>query len=340
MKKVKYYFKVLLKMDFKELFKTVSKVHKRSGKSRIYIFFDIIKCSIKFLAGYTDYFLFGFEDLTDKERSTYITRGVNNNYLRTLNNSNYYKYFSNKLLFNEKFKKFLGRDYLDLSVASLKKFEEFTKKHKVFMAKPVGLSGGYGILKVVIEDNTNISNLYNELKKDGKTLVEEYIRQHSKMNELCPTSVNTLRIVTIRKNNKTHIMMRVIRIGNGINPVDNFHSGGMYAYFDESGKIINDAMDREGRLFKVHPTTKVPFVGFQIPYYKEAIEMCIEASKVIPEVAFVGFDIAISENGPVIVEGNELPGYDVYQSRIHNKDNRNGLKPYFDKVVYGSEENE
>jgi hypothetical protein len=114
----------------------------------------------------------------------------------------------------------------------------------------------------------------------------------------------------------------------------------MYAYFDESGKIINDAMDREGRLFKVHPTTKVPFVGFQIPYYKEAIEMCIEASKVIPEVAFVGFDIAISENGPVIVEGNELPGYDVYQSRIHNKDNRNGLKPYFDKVVYGSEENE
>ena len=100
MKKVKYYFKVLLKMDFKELFKTVSKVHKRSGKSRIFIFFDIIKCSIKFLAGYTDYFLFGFEDLTDKERSTYITRGVNNNYLRTLNNSNYYKYFSNKLLFN------------------------------------------------------------------------------------------------------------------------------------------------------------------------------------------------------------------------------------------------
>ena len=112
------------------------------------------------------------------------------------------------------------------------------------------------------------------------------------------------------------------------------------SYFDESGKIINDAMDREGRLFKVHPTTKVPFVGFQIPYYKEAIEMCIEASKVIPEVAFVGFDIAISENGPVIVEGNELPGYDVYQSRIHNKDNRNGLKPYFDKVVYGSEEDE
>ena len=57
-------------------------------------------------------------------------------------------------------KKFLGRDYLYLSVASLKKFEEFAIKHKVFMAKPVGLSGGYGILKVVIEDNTNISNLY------------------------------------------------------------------------------------------------------------------------------------------------------------------------------------
>ena len=94
-------------MDFKEMFKTIKKIHERSGKSRIYIFFDMIYCSYKYLAGYTDYFLFYFEDLTNDQRKTYITRGVNNGYLKTLNNSEYYHYFRNKIEFNQKFKEIL-----------------------------------------------------------------------------------------------------------------------------------------------------------------------------------------------------------------------------------------
>ena len=323
-------------MNYKAMFETISKIHKRSGKSSIYLFFDMIICSIKYQAGYTDYFLFYFENLNSKQRSTYVTRGVNNSYIKACNNREYYVYFNDKVKFNKTFKDYLGRDFLDLTESSLDDFKQFLKKHSKVMIKPVDESGGKGISKFEINKDTDIKKLYQELIDTKRTLIEEYVIQHKLMNKLCESSVNTLRIVTIRKNNKTNIMMRVIRIGDGKHDVDNFHSGGMYSYFDEDGIIINSAVDREGKEYDIHPKTKTKIKGFKIPYYKEAIELAIEASKKIPQVSYVGFDIAISNKGPVLIEGNELPGYDLYQSKIQLKDSKEGVKPLFDKIIYGN----
>ena len=335
MKKIRYYLSRLRGMDFKEFFKTIDKIHERSGKSKIYLFFDMLYCSYKFLAGYTDYFLFYFEDLTNEQRKTYITRGVNNGYLKALNDSSYYHYFRNKVEFNQKFKEFVKRDFLDLREASEKKFEKFVAKHSIIMVKPVDQSGGANVEKIVIDEKTNVKKLYEVLKKTKQFLVEDYVRQHKEMNRLCKASVNTLRIVTVRKNNKTTVMLRAIRIGNGLRDVDNFHSGGMYTLFDENGVITKPAMDREGKLFEVHPVSKVPIKGFKIPYYKESIDLAVTASQKIPQVGLVGWDIAITDKGPVLIEGNELPGYDIYQSKIHLSETKEGLKPFFDSVIYG-----
>ena len=340
LKKIIYYIKRIFKMDFKEMFKTINKIHKRSGKSRLFIFCDMIYCSFKYLAGYTDYFLFYFEDLTNEQRKTYITRGVNNGYLKTLNNSEYYHFFRNKVEFNKKFKEFIKRDFLDLRKANINKFTKFVKRHSIIMVKPVDQSGGADVAKIVIDKNTNIEKLYEVLLSTKQYLVEEYVRQHKEMNKLCKASVNTLRIVTVRKNHQTTVMLRAIRIGNGIRDVDNFHSGGMYTLFDESGVITKPAMDREGKLYEIHPVSKVHIKGFKIPYYKEAINMAILASQKIEQVGLVGWDIAITNNGPVLIEGNELPGYDIYQSKIHLSEDKKGLKPFFDKVIYGDKNEE
>ena len=209
------------------------------------------------------------------------------------------------------------------------------KKNKTIIIKPVDNTGGFGISKMVVDKTTDINKLYNELIESKRTLVEECVKQHKEMNRLCPTSVNTLRIVSVNINGKVHIMLRSIRIGNGINPVDNFHSGGMFSYFDENGVINNIAADREGIIYKKHPTTNVDIVGFKIPYYKEAIDMVKEAAKVVPEIGYIGFDVAIGEDGPLIIEGNEFPGYDIYQSKVHLSEDKKGLKPFFDEVIYG-----
>ncbi len=341
MKKIIFVFKRLFSMDYKNMFKTINKIHKRSKKSRLFLFFDIMYSSFKYQAGYTDYFLFYFEDLNKKQRSTYITRGINNNYIRLLNNRDYYKYFSDKVLFNKTFKDYIGRDYLDLTKTSITDFEKFIKVHKEIMVKEVEGSGGYGVSKVVIDKKTNVKELYKELLDSNRTLVEECVKQHKNMSKLCSSSVNTLRIVTITRNNKTNIMLKVIRMGNGVNAVDNFHSGGMYSIFNDEGIVTKPAVDREGNVHKIHPYTKVNIEGFKIPYYKEAIELVKKASKVIKEVSYVGFDVAITPSGPIIIEGNELPGYDLYQSKVHLNENKEGLKPLFDKIIYGrSEENE
>ena len=309
MKKIGYYMKRILNMNFTEMFKTINKIHNRSGKSRIFIFFDMIYCSYKYLAGYTDYFLFYFEDLPNETRKTYITRGVNNGYLKTLNDSTYYHFFRNKVEFNQKFEEFIGREYLDLRKTNLKKFEKFLKKHSVIMVKPIDQSGGANVSKIVIDKTTNIEKLYEVLLQTKQYLVEDYVRQHKEMNRLCKASVNTLRIVTVRKNNHTTVMLRAIRIGNGIRDVDNFHSGGMYTLFDEKGVITKPAMDREGKLFEIHPVSNVAIKGFKIPFYKEAIAMAIKASEKIPEVGLVGWDIAITDKGPILIEGNEIINY-------------------------------
>lgn len=330
---MKYYIKRLFDMNYKKMLEIVSKVHDRSGKSKIIIFIDMIICSIKYQAGYMDYYVFNFENLKSNIRKTFITRGVNNSYIRTMNNREYYHLFDNKIEFNKLFKKYLNREYLDLENSTYEEFVKFTNKYKLFMAKPTNMQCGKGIEKIEIKKQ-NLKKLYNKLLENKQYLLEEYVVQSDEMNKLFSNSVNTLRIVSAYKDSKTTILFRAIRIGNGKNVVDNFNHGGMYSVINEKGIITKPAIDKEGNIYEVHPVTKTNIVGFEIPYFKEAIKMVKDASKVVKEVGLVGFDIAITNDGPVMIEGNQLPGYDIYQSKIHLNEDGTGMKPFFDEVIY------
>jgi len=60
-------------------------------------------------------------------------------------------------------------------------------------------------------------------------------------------------------------------------------------------------------------------VGFKIPNYKEVVALSKKVAKVVKKIRDVGWDIAITKNGPTIIEGNEFPGHDIYQLPIHRK---------------------
>ena len=85
MSKIKYLIRCIIRMDYKGLFQAVNRIHKRSKKPRIPLFFDIVKCGLKFGAGYWDYELFGWWDLNDAERATHLTRGINNTLVKICN---------------------------------------------------------------------------------------------------------------------------------------------------------------------------------------------------------------------------------------------------------------
>ena len=168
---------------------------------------------------------------------------------------------------------------------------------------------------------------------ENKTyLVEEVIKQIPEMNKLNPSSVNTIRTITFNENGKTTIITAYLRIGNN-KVIDNFNGGGMVVPINvKTKKIEYPALDKKGNLYYEHPTTKTPIVGFEIPMFDEIEKLVTEAGKVIPEVKFIGWDVALSEKGSCLVEGNDFPGHDIYQLPPHRKDGI-GVLPEFEKVL-------
>ena len=96
MKKVRYIFGRIKNMNFKNMFKTIDKIHTLSGKSKVFIFFDMIICALRYQSGYVDYLLFEMWRLNAKERETVLTRGKNNIFVKYYNNKEFNHIFLNK----------------------------------------------------------------------------------------------------------------------------------------------------------------------------------------------------------------------------------------------------
>ncbi|NLB37146.1 MAG: hypothetical protein GX824_07600 [Clostridiales bacterium] len=330
MGKASYVLKRIMKMDISAMKNAVKHVSKRSGKCEALVFLDMVWCGLRYQAGYADYNVFELERANAKQRKTFITRGVNNKFVKRFNDSEHCHFFSNKDEFNERFSEFLGRDWLKLS--DKESFVKWVNGRDVIISKPRDGMCGKGIVKLKPADFANAEELFSFLKNNGCGLVEECLTQHEDMNKLYAGSINTIRVVTINKGGNVRIICTFVRIGNG-GDVDNFNSGGMMTRVNfETGKIMFEAVDKSGKTFEEHPMTGVRIKDYQIPMWREVLELARKAAAVIPQVGYVGWDVAITPNGPVLVEGNEFPGHDIYQMPAHTKDNY-GLLPLFEAVI-------
>ena len=195
MNRIIFILKRLKNFNFKAMIKTARKISKKIKKPFIIIFIDIVSCMVKYQAGYNDYLEFEFYLLNKEQRKTYLTAGINNNIIKKYNKKEYWHVLDDKVEFNYTFSKYLNREWLDLRKAKEDEFKEFVEKHPVVMVKPLDDCGGNGVEKIEIEDSVKYKELYNKLKENGQVLVEEFIYQHEKMNELYNKSVNTLSIL-------------------------------------------------------------------------------------------------------------------------------------------------
>ena len=330
MKKIKFLITAIIHLDYKNMFKVSKNVSKKAKKPFILIFFDIIYCGFKYQAGYYDYQEFEFYLLSKEERKTYLTRGINNSLVNKYNKKEYWYILQDKIEFNKRFKKYLKRDFIDLREAKLEDFENFCKNKEYVIAKELDNCGGKGIDKVKIIKK-DIKKIYNNLKNNKQYLVEELIIQNKKVAKIYDGSVNTLRLFTFYDGKEVYVINSIFKIGNkGF--VDNFSSGGMYTFLDKNGKIKVPAIDQADNKITIHPTTKEKILGFTIPNYDKACKMVKDASKLIPEVQYIGWDIAILENDVCLVEGNEFPG--VFQIKPSFEEGKHiGLIPEYKKYM-------
>lgn len=333
MPNIKYLASRVANMNYKAMFAKIESIHKKTKKSRFAIFNDMRHCAIAYGAGYMDYDLFEMYNLTEEQRDTYLTRGRNNDLIKKYNNPEYAHFFHNKNEFNEHFQKYIKRDWIMLNTSSKEEILAFIKKHPTFMAKPISGTCGKGIEKINSQDYPSLNKLYEYLIQEGMNFeLEEVLIQNKEVNKIYPEAINTVRIVTILDDdNIPHVICAYFRIGNG-KYVDNFNSGGMVAPVDEETGIVTDkAIDKEKKLYATHPLTNNKIKGFQFPDWHKALSLVKEAALVIPQMRYVGWDVCFSKSGPVLVEGNEYPGHDIYQLPQHTP-NKLGIYPKFTKV--------
>lgn len=327
------FFRRLAGGSFKRMLAQIDIVHNETGRSRALIFADMAWCIMRYGVGYRDYRVFGFSEIRGKYRMTFLTMNKNLELCERLNSRKFTYLFDDKATFNARFSEYIGRDYIDLRKADKSEFAEFCKGRSTIFAKRVNDFGGSGISRVRIGGKTNFGKLYDHLCNKGQFLVEEELKQHERMKLLSPSSVNTLRIVTIRHNGKAEVLYAVVRMGVGGACVDNTCSGGIYAPIGSGGVISKPAFrDSTGEYFEAHPTTGTPLAGFEIPMFGEALELCRRAAAVVPQVGYVGWDVAITPDKPVLIEGNALPNYTLCQNFRYN-DNNTGILPRINQIL-------
>lgn len=330
MSRLKFLWQRALKMDWKKMWATAGMLHKKTGKSRVWLLLDMLRCALQYGAGYMDYKIAEMYRLTPAQRKTVITRAMSNSIVARMNEKRYWHFFDDKAEFNLLFFDHIRRDWLDLRNATEPAFEAWKEAHASvdLIGKPIDGSSGFG---VTLFEAGALPSLA-ELKAKGVTLLEERVRQHEALSAICPTSVNTLRIATLMGDKKQGIVYAFIRIGAGA-VVDNVDQGGMAAPIDiETGVIRGVGANKSGDRFEFHPITGTRIPGTQIPYWDEAKQMCLEAAKVVPQLRFVAWDVAVTPEGPVFIEGNSFPSHAVPQFAAHYPDGI-GIVPRFREFI-------
>jgi hypothetical protein len=157
-------------------------------------------------------------------------------------------------------------------------------------------------------------------------IVQPRLTNCAELHDINNDALSTLRIVTcLDEEDRPQVVAGVIRMAIGDNhKVDNFHAGGIAAAVDlPTGKMSSASdlgMDSRMGWVDRHPDTGARIRGRIVPEWQDACALARSAHGAFPERAVIGWDIAPTEDGPVIVEGNAAPDFDIVQRM-----NRSGL---------------
>lgn len=185
---------------------------------------------------------------------------------------------------------------------------------KIVVKPTVGGMSGKGV-KLFMRDKSIWKSLDSEEILSQKWLDDNYgndciiqrcLSQSKEINYYNPTSVNTLRLATYRsvKDNKTHILRAVMRIGAKGSLVDNAHAGGGFVGIYKDGTLGNFVCNQYGET-----TTFFNDIDFskphKIPYYDRVIDFAKNVTQYIPHHRLLALDIMLDENNiPRLIEFN------------------------------------
>lgn len=333
--KITSFFRALGDASLRRMNQNISAIHQETGANRVRLFCDMVWCSLRYGVGYLDYRVFGFVKIRGKRRKTFMTAHHNITLTRRFNQRDCYPLLNDKILFCRKWKDFMGRPCEDLRELTDGQFADLCRRERTLFVKPTMEFGGKGVEKMDFSGDEDFGALRAKLVEEQRYLAEGAIVQHPELAKLCPSSVNTLRLVTLLVDGEPKLLYALLRVGSGKSNVDNISSGGMYTIIGEDGRLHFPAFcDKTSQYYDAHPVTGTAFSGFTIPMYAQAVQMCLQAAKVEPRLGYIGWDVAITPDGPVLVEANNLPGYDMIQNAAFHPDGI-GILPMIEELIGG-----
>ena len=172
------------------------------------------------------------------------------------------------------------------------------------------------------------------LENGRSAVAEELIVQAPEMACFHPQSVNTVRFASFYDHDTFTRVMCVFRMGMDGNVVDNGGAGGICASVDPlTGVCVGPGTRENGERYQAHPNTGEQIVGFRIPHWEELIAIVEELVKVIPEQKYVGWDMALTEAGWMLVEANAWGQFEIGQ--MSDKQGlRDVISNTFGRVIY------
>lgn len=170
-------------------------------------------------------------------------------------------------------------------------------------------------------------------------LFQPLVQPHQQLGEImAPGALGTLRILSyLDQMDRVHLALPTLRIPAGKSLVDNFSlgaSGNLIAAVDlDSGRLAPAAYSLtpewpQIRRTDVHPDTGGRISGFTLPFWAETCDLVKHAQAAIGEPSTIGWDIAITESGPLIIEANS-----AYGTAIHEVALDRGIGADFETIV-------
>ncbi len=198
----------------------------------------------------------------------------------------------------------LGADYRPITVSAL--LERAGSDAYVFVKPSLGLVGGTGGGNSVQRVSpVALSALLDVLcRGEREWIIQRQVFQHPELARLHPTSINTLRVMTLRAGGRVQVMCTVVRIGSGGEVADNLDRGGVMCAVRD-GRLCGLAYDGQGRGNAVHPDTGVTFDGVSLPALAAVEAICREYHDGFADMDLIAWDASVDRDGrPQILELN------------------------------------
>jgi len=256
-----------------------------------------------------EFFLYDFIHLNDRGRRSFITETNRYLFYPKYNGAGKRIEMQDKYLAYQAYRKFYRREVMridhETTVQDIKAFFQRCTRKDGCILKPNLAGCGRGIEIVRQADHPSEQDAYSYICSKQGYVMEELVEEAGIMKELHPGSVNTVRVYACRACDGIRIFGSHLRIGVGNSIVDNAALGGVVVSITKEGYAWTSGIDEFGRQYFCHPDTQIRLAGIQLPEWKKALQLIKEAMDVIPDIRFVGWDLAYTEQGWIIIEAND-----------------------------------